>query len=414
MKRSPHRKQHRWAWPDTHGSFARRAVRGALFFASIFFILSGCGGYYSAEIAGYIKDAESQGGINGAIIRVYADQPDAAADTGFIVETASMTSGGNAGYFSHKIVWLELFPAFGEEGDSGSVWLGITHDDYTEDIVHVQGIISETVNLMPDILLDRASFECPELTGEVIDVAGAGVNGVRIELDLASTTDDEVDYVTTTATIDGVDGTYRFQNIRWRDEDPDSAAADTETATVTVDDNEYDSTDQPTVLLASDQEIAVQEIITVTREPRIEFETTVQGRCIDRYITTNDVQDIGARGVEVTLTYVDDDGAHTLYDQTDAAGAFAFFVQWTDSAPRNYDGTATDDTDDPTVPEGEDGLYVQIQYGPPFDTVSLAAMVPAQASLDITGGDSGVFDSTDFALKTWINPNYLPDAVIEH
>lgn len=47
--------------------------------------LAGCGGYYAGEIAGYIKDAESNAGINGAIIRIYSEQPESAAQDGFIV-----------------------------------------------------------------------------------------------------------------------------------------------------------------------------------------------------------------------------------------------------------------------------------------------------------------------------------------
>ena len=92
--------------------------------------LASCGGYYTADIAGYVKDDETGAGVNGAIIRVYSEEPETADAEGFTVETASMTSGGNAGYYSHKIIWRNWLPAFGDEGDSGSVWLAITHDDY--------------------------------------------------------------------------------------------------------------------------------------------------------------------------------------------------------------------------------------------------------------------------------------------
>jgi hypothetical protein len=378
--------------------------------------LAGCGGYYSAEIAGYIKDAENEGGINGAIIRIYTDEPTTAVDTGFIVETASMASSGNDGYFSHKIVWKNLFPSFGEEGDSGSVWLGISHEDYTDAIVHVQGILSDTVNVVPDIPVDRATFETPELTGRVVDVSGDGVNGVRVVLDLASTADDEEDYITTTATIDGTAGTFRFANVTWRDEEPDSEVSDTESATVTIDDPDYESTSTLSVLLTSGQDSEAASEMSVTRSPRTEFAIQVSGRCVSRVVLgTGENQDTPVRGVDVTLTYLDEAGAvHTLLDQSDANGAFSFYIQWTDTSPRDFDtgtaGTAVPDAaDDATVPEGEDGLYIQIQYA---DTDSNVANEDFPDH-DITGANTALYDSADFALKSWINPNYLPDAVIQ-
>ena len=383
---------------------------------AVVLVLAGCGGYYSAEIAGYIKDAENEVGINGAVIRIYADEPTTAADTGFIVETASMASSGNDGYFSHKIVWKNLFPSFGEEGDSGAVWLGISHEDYTDAIVHVQGILSDTVNVVPDISVDRATFATPELTGRVVDVGGDGVNGVRVVLDLASTTDDGEDYVTTTATIDGTTGTYRFVNVTWRDEAPDSAVSDTESATVIVDDPDYQSASTLSVLLTSGQDSAAASDMSVTRAPRTEFATQVSGRCIRRVVlTSGENQDTPVRGVDVTLTYLDEAGAtKTLLDQSDANGAFSFFVQWTDTSPRDFDtGTAgaavPDAADDTLVPEGEDGLYIQIQYA---DTGSTATG-ESFPDHDITGANTALYDSADFALKSWINPNYLLDAVIQ-
>ena len=186
-----------------------------------------------------------------------------------------MSSGGNGGYFNHKIIWHNNFPAFGEEGDSGSVWLGIVHKDYTDAIVHIRGVISDTLNVFPDILLDRAAFETPEITGRVVNVSGEGVNGIRTELDLASTSDDTEDYVTTTATIDGSPGTYRFPNVSWRDEAPDSSSADTESATVTVDDPDYTSASALQLLITSDQAVEAADDMVVARKPRSDFSVTV-------------------------------------------------------------------------------------------------------------------------------------------
>ena len=368
-------------------------------------LLASCGGYYTSDIAGYVKDDENGLGVNGAIIRVYAEEPESADAEGFSVETASMTSGGNAGYYSHKIIWKNWFPSFGEEGDSGSVWIGITHDDYIETTRLVQGILSETVNVVPDVYLTRASFSSPEVSGVIIDVGGNGVNGVRTVLDLESTVDDQEDYVTVTATVDGVDGVFQFEDVRWRDESPDSPSADTENAVISVADADYETDDIVPVIITSDQASRVTTEVVVTRQPRIIFSGNLYGRCIRRYLSSQDVQEIPAQGIEVTLTYIDEMGEHLLYDYTDASGTFAFFVQWIDSVPGNFDGTAAVDTLDPTIPDGEDGIFAQVFFDPPFDVATYGG--------DIDGGDPLTFDDQDFALKSWINPNYLPDTVLE-
>ena len=84
----------------------------------------------------------------------------------------------------------------------------------------------------------RATFSSQTVTGRVIDVGGDGINGVRMVLDLQSTPDDAEDYITTTATVNGDDGVYEFDNVTWRDETPDSPAADTESGVVSVDDDD--------------------------------------------------------------------------------------------------------------------------------------------------------------------------------
>ena len=43
-----------------------------------------------------------------------------------------MTTGGNAGYYTHKVIWKTTSPLFGEEGDSGTIWITVTHEDYQE------------------------------------------------------------------------------------------------------------------------------------------------------------------------------------------------------------------------------------------------------------------------------------------
>jgi hypothetical protein len=313
-----------------------------------------------------------------------------------MVETASMASQGNNGYFSHKIIWQNAFGEFGSEGDSGEVWLKISHEDYLEKTTRVSGILSDTINLVPDILLDRATFSTPQLRGRVLNVSGEGVNGVRMVLDLSSTTDEAEDYITTTGFYEEEPGYYLFQDVTWRDETPDSDAADTENGSVLVDDPDYQSGGSLSVILTSGQDSEAAEDIVVTRKPRTQFSTTVIGRCIRRYINVDgDPVDIPAQGIEVAAFYTDDNGSHTLYDQTDATGSFSMLLQWSDADPE-------DDTD-PTIPEGEDVLYVEFDYDP--DNLS------SYTFTDIVGATTGTIEDDEFRLKSWLNPNYLPDAV---
>jgi len=357
------------------------ALPVVLLLTSIYF--AGCGTYHTAEIAGYVKDSESKSGINGALVRVYLSEEDTEKENGFIVETATMSYQGNDGYYSHKIIWQKLFPRFGQEGDSGVVWLQVSHEDYSSRVVKVAGIITETLNLVPDILLNRATFSTPQVNGRVVNIGGEGVNGVRVALDLASTGDDDEDYVTTTTEIDGEQGRFRFQDVTWRDENPDSAGADTETAYIVIDDPNYEADERKEVTLTSNQTVNIPEDIVVSRKPRSNFSTTVQGRCIYRIIDTDkNVQTIPVSGVEVTLSYKDDNGDHSKTTQADTNGEFSFLVQWKDESPEE------------SAPAGEDILNV---------TVSFTAITDPgnKFSADAWNGD----------IKSWIDPFNIPDAV---
>jgi len=352
-------------------------------------LLFGCGRYYSAEIAGYVRDSNNDNGINGAIIRMYLTKPESADSGGFIAETASMTSGGNDGYYNHKIIWQTTNPKFSDEGDSGSIWISVTHPDYTSKIVEVSGIISDTVNVVPDIKLKRATFSCPTVTGKVVNVNGEGVNGVRVVLDLQSTPDNDSDYVTTTTTLNNEPGSYRFNNVTWRDEHPDSAETDTENATIYIDDSEYTSDTTLNVKLTSGQDNEIPDNITVTRKPRSEFSTTVTGRCIERVVKTDgEVQIIPLQGIDVTITYTDDNDSHTLTDTTDNNGNFSIMVQWTDSTPGENDS-----------PQGEDTQDISIYYTDTSGTYSFSYTQSSPGS---------------FTIRSWKNPNYLPDAEGTH
>ena len=73
---------------------------GLIVFSVVLLTLTGCGRYFTAEIAGYVKDSENDEGIDGAVIRMYNAEPASPDAESFIVETASVTSNGNPGYFT--------------------------------------------------------------------------------------------------------------------------------------------------------------------------------------------------------------------------------------------------------------------------------------------------------------------------
>ena len=242
--------------------------------------------------------------------------------------------------------------------------------------------------MVPDIKLDRATFSCPTVTGKVVNVNGEGVNGVRVVLDLESTPDNDADYVTTTTTLNNEPGSYRFNNVTWRDEHPDSPDTDTENATIYIDDSEYTSNTTLSVKLTSGQDNEIPDSITVTRKPRSNFSTSVAGSCIERVVKTDngEIQTIPLKGINVTITYSDDNGSHTVTDVTDANGNYSILVQWTHTT------TSTD----PEVPEGEDKLILStVKYEDPSNTYTFSNL-------------------SNIEIKSWIDPNYLPDAEGTH
>lgn len=378
------------------------AVSGSL-------LISSCGRYYSGEIAGYVKDAESDEGINGAVVKLFLTEEEVANEE-YVVKTASMTSNGNDGYFSHKIIWQQTFGEFGAEGDSGEIWLTAEHEDYQTVSMQINGILSDTINVIPDIVMERATFEVPEVRGRVVDVNGDGVNGVRVVLDLDSTADEAEDYVTTTATANGDIGIYQFENVTWKDEEAAGQNSDDEPVTISVDDNQYTGDTALSIILTSGQEREVTDEIVVTRKPRTDFSTRVTGQVMRRYGTGGggEITDVPEQGVEVKLIFYNQDLEleKILYSQTDGTGTYSFFVEWQDEHPKDYDVSGDNDAaDDDSIPEGEDGLWFEIQFltEPFYDT--------GAHTYDFIGNTADSPEANDPKLKSWLNPNYMPDVI---
>ncbi len=492
----------------------------------ILLLFPACGGFFhKAEIGGYVKDSESDNGINGADIRIYLTLPLTPDAEGYIARTSSNTANGNDGYFSNRVVWENSKPIFGEEGDSGTVYIGITHDDYYGQIIPVIGILSDTPNLIPDTVLESSTFSIEELRLSLVDSSGEKINNVRVVLDLNSTADDEEDYVVRSAVNEGDDGVVIFQDVTWRDPDStDGVETNTETAVLFIDDVDYrldfndiaaadlfsdsaaddlgrdygiklsftadqsrtldpvtlipiqfttqsltgrvvqsgtssgkngvrvvlDLNDDATVdedyVVVTDTDpdtgagtytfnniswenrsaagttdtrnviirviddsyedaqlaetltsgpntnIEAGQSIQVTHVPRTTFSTTAAGRIIRRVGET----DFPVQGIEVSATFDDDydGGAVTaeavLYTTTNVNGEYSFLIEWTNASP----STAQE------VPAGEDKIDVSFGYDPNDKTV----------------GGTPDFSGTppkSYTIRSWEDPNYLPDLVDE-
>ncbi len=391
--------------------------------------LVGCGGYYyRATIQGFVIDDETDAGINEATVRIYTEEVDSADAEGYVVQTSTVTQGGSAGYYSSTVIWRRVFGAYGREGDTTTIWIAVTHPDYGSAVVAAQGILSGDDNLVAPIRLDQTTFSVPALRGRVEDLNGAGLNGVRVVLEIPVLSGDESpdERVTQTGTIDGTPGRFEFAPVSWSDGNTASPGGEV-MAVVRIDDPEWGAEDgesaveREVVLVPSEQTRHITTPFTVYRLPRTEFSTIVEGRLSERTVDSGGgVDDRGVQGVRVKLEYwrrtdaepdpnpdepAFDEPFRVLIDHTDLQGVYRFNVSWTDLAPGDFDhadvrseaaiepGARTEG-----IAPGEDGLIVRVTYE--------NATVPA-GTLEFSNA-SGDFD-------IYSNPrggvNRLPDVV---
>ena len=349
------------------------------------FLLASCGGYYyRATVQGFVVDDESDVGINEATVRIYTEEVTDPNAEGFVTATSTVTQGGNGGYYSSTVIWNNLFGSYGDEGDTTEIWLGISHPDYADRVVRAEGILSDDNNLIATVRLEETTFRLDALRGRVEDSNGAGVNGVRVVLDLpqVSGTDEREDRVAQTATIDGQTGTFEFGNVEWDDTNTGNTSGEL-TATVRIDDTEWgdpsntgnpdpaddETVEESVVLLPGDQPRTLSSDITVFRLARTEFTAVVAGRVQDQL---TDGTFVGVQGVRVELTYDRIENGpttitETLIDFSDAGGNYQFTVTWIDKAAGDFDDADAQDTanvgaDTDGIAEGEDALRAEVRY----------------------------------------------------
>jgi hypothetical protein len=187
--------------------------------------LLGCGRVSTADFSGYVKESATGQGIVGATVSVYFTDP--GTDPSTATPFASTTTGYNSqipGYYSHKLIWSNVSPAFQDVGDVTTVWVVASHADFgNSPAVKVSGIASSGQNVAPDIRLVRTGFSAI-VSGSVQHLAGAtlvGVNNVSVGIQLDATATVEADdYVTVTTGAVSATGTtlgvFTFSvPIRW-------------------------------------------------------------------------------------------------------------------------------------------------------------------------------------------------------
>ncbi len=229
----------------------KKKVYGIFFFiasAAVLLSINGCGMYYKADIAGYVKDSATGYGINGTLLQAYLTEEAAQSGEGYFTETSSMIYNGNPGYFTFTAVWQQLIGEYGSEGDTTELWISAVHENYSSKTVRVRGITSGDMNIIPDIELDAVVYTAGQVSGLVWDGTLDAdsnpnyIDGVRVVLDLAST-EKNPDYVAVSSTTQVGDtsqaGMYTFVNVTWRDQDNPGQITDEEKITISVDDPVY-------------------------------------------------------------------------------------------------------------------------------------------------------------------------------
>ena len=192
---------------------------------SILVLAGACRVIYDAEISGFVKDISTESGVNGTTIRVYSEDPAEDDDIGYTIETATVyTSTGTPGYFSGNLMWDSRSGEYGQEGDIRDLWIRVSHENYHEKTIMISSILSNTGNIVPDIIIERSVYEAV-IVGKCYYLVGVSdpvpIQGVEVSAAL----DSGVAVSTFHATSDAT-GVYTL-NIEWTRNDgydrPDDA-----------------------------------------------------------------------------------------------------------------------------------------------------------------------------------------------
>lgn len=202
--------------------------------------LGGCTNYFSTEISGFVKEAgtlSATTGVNGATVSIYTVDPSTSGATPVATTTTTTYSLQFPGYFDRKIMWENGTPSFGKDGDTITVWLTVSHPDFSATTVKAASILSGNQNFVPDIVVTRTGFYAQVVSGQVGYVTAGptlnGLNNVRVALDIDDSASEPsaepyVVYTTTNiSTASPTAGTFTFVNVHWTNTSPAGAGFDT-------------------------------------------------------------------------------------------------------------------------------------------------------------------------------------------
>lgn len=303
------------------------------------------------------------------------------ADSELEFEGYTQTLDGRPGsYALDDVRWDE---ATGNESDST---IAVADPSYlTAGPVAAQLIADQIVVISEPLTVRSSLFSVKRVRGRVIDRLGQGVNGVRIVLRPDLARDPDAAWATVSTEVDGERGVYQFVDFSWSM--PSSSdlfdTYDTQKVLLEVDDDVYVPAISSRVLpvaIGYLQELDVSYDLVVVRQPRSDFSALVEGRCVE--LSTHDSTPQGVAGVEVTATFTDEGGAHALVIRTDPEGRYNFLTEWARGEGANASA------------DGEDAIPMELRF-----------------SVVNRGEDSLVFDPLFYEVRSWIRPNYVPDAI---
>ena len=313
------------------------------------FFLS-CAPVFTAEINGYVLDAQTYEGITGVELRFYRNEPDNFADTRYQYQT-STGSDSNAGLFGQTVIWSDYLAQYGEDGDVIDMHFTVIHSQYQSKIESAIGIVSGANNTVPTILLSSLNASVERLQGSV-STTEMLMNDVQVSLYLG---EEDLAYArTSTENINGLDGQYLFEDINWRD----PTLSGTTTATVRIEDPRYSNPtpSQVTQELFDQQSAEVlPEIVVDIARPQT-FRANINGETSFLIETKSTAEYRPISGIEITLEWFYDDENQSLPKssivRTDEDGRFFTTISWQDDVP----------DEDNSIPVGEDALEVVVSY----------------------------------------------------
>jgi|GEM_PF-6455986 len=315
-----------------------------------------CAPVFTAEINGYVLDEDSFEGIGGVELRFYTSAPKGNDDKNFLYQTSTSID-GDVGYFYQNIIWSDYLPTYWEDGDVVDMYCTILHPDYEPTTNKMKGIVSGASNAVASVFLKSLYSSVDSLQGSVYTIEGP-VNDVQVALYLKN--ESNAFTRTYTRNINGIDGQYLFENIKWIGNDFITGGAK---STVYVEDPRF-SNPVPAYVT---QELYHQEttqllpqMTVVPARPEF-FQAEIRGTVAfafefneeDEYLPIEYLP-IPGEEIEFSWFYNDEEQSipRSAFVRSDENGNFSTMIEWEDEVQ--------DDVN--LVPLNQDQINVDVSY----------------------------------------------------